>query len=245
MEVSSQLRWKTNCLTEIMFSSALERASELDLYYAEHGKPIGPLHGVVMTLKDQFDCQGFDTTLGYVGRAQRPADHDALLVRILRSLGAVFIAKTNLPQSIMWCETNGPLWGLTTNPLNAELTPGGSSGGEGAVLAERGSLVGWGTDIGGSVRIPAHMQGLYSLKPSVSRLLRGVKIISDDDPEREISLRWLSSLNSRTGACALCGWSHGKIVDIYRDCNETCHRCSTLGAGSDLSSFALARRNLP
>jgi Asp-tRNA(Asn)/Glu-tRNA(Gln) amidotransferase A subunit family amidase len=82
-------------------------------------------------------------------------------------LGAVFIAKTNLPQSIMWCETENPLFGLTTNPRDARLTPGGSSGGEGVLLAEKGSVVGWGTDIGGSVRIPAHMLGLYALKPSV------------------------------------------------------------------------------
>lgn len=68
----------------------------------------------------------------------------------------------------MWCETDNPLWGLTTNPFDPRLTPGGSTGGEGALLAENGSVVGWGTDIGGSVRIPAHIMGLYSLKPSVS-----------------------------------------------------------------------------
>lgn len=57
----------------------------------------------------------------------------------------------------MWCETDNPLWGLTTSPFDPKLTPGGSTGGEGALLAQQGSLVGWGTDIGGSVRIPAHM----------------------------------------------------------------------------------------
>lgn len=66
------------------------------------------------------------------------------------------------------CETENPLWGLTTNPLNPAFTPGGSTGGESALLAQHGSLVGWGTDIGGSVRIPSHMLGLYALKPSVS-----------------------------------------------------------------------------
>lgn len=89
-----------------MFDNALKRANELDDYYAKHGKTIGPLHGVVMTLKDQFDCEGFDSTIGYVGRAHRPASNDALLVKILRSLGAVILAKTNLPQSIMWCEVS-------------------------------------------------------------------------------------------------------------------------------------------
>lgn len=146
------------------------RARELDDYHSSHKKPTGPLHGVVMTLKDQFDVKGYDTTLGYVGRAFKPAQDDALLVTILKELGAVIIAKTNLPQSIMWCETENPLWGLTVNPMNPALTPGGSTGGESALLAQRGSMVGWGTDIGGSIRIPSHMLGLYGLKPSSGRL---------------------------------------------------------------------------
>ncbi|CZT21676.1 related to acetamidase [Ramularia collo-cygni] len=161
---------KTNCLTEILFDDALRRANELDEYLSKHGKTVGPLHGVVMTLKDQFDVQSFDTTIGYVGRALRPATQNSLLVDILRVLGCLIIAKSNLPQSIMWCESFNNLWGLTTHPLDPNLTPGGSTGGEGALLAEYGSLVGWGTDIGGSVRIPAHMNGLYSLKPSSGRL---------------------------------------------------------------------------
>lgn len=70
---------------------------------------------------------------------------------------------------LQWCETENPLWGLTVHPKNSDFTPGGSTGGEGTLLALRGSVVGWGTDIGGSVRIPSHMLGLYGLKPSVSR----------------------------------------------------------------------------
>jgi Asp-tRNA(Asn)/Glu-tRNA(Gln) amidotransferase A subunit family amidase len=67
-----------------------------------------------------------------------------------------------------WCETENPLWGRTNHPANPEFTPGGSTGGEGTLLALKGSVVGWGTDIGGSVRVPCHMLGLYGLKPSVS-----------------------------------------------------------------------------
>ncbi|OBS26059.1 hypothetical protein FPOA_00003 [Fusarium poae] len=98
----------------------------------------------------------------------------------LKQLGAVIMAKTNLPQSIMWCETNNPLWGLTTHPDDPNLTPGGSSGGEAAMLALGGSLVGWGTDIGGSIRIPSHMNGLWGLKPSSGRMTyRGVEVTLD------------------------------------------------------------------
>jgi len=129
--------------------------------------------------------KGHDSTLGYVGRAFKPAAQDCVLVALLRRMGAVIIAKTNLPQSIMvriilllvislaeskllqWCETENPLWGLTVHPKNAHFTPGGSTGGEGTLLALHGSVIGWGTDIGGSIRIPSHMLGLYGLKPSV------------------------------------------------------------------------------
>lgn len=76
---------------------------------------------------------------------------------------------------MQWCETENPLWGLTTNPLHEGYTPGGSTGGESALLAMGGSMVGWGTDIGGSIRIPSHMMGLCGLKPSVSELLTPVR----------------------------------------------------------------------
>jgi amidase len=122
-----------------MFEDALVRARQLDQYYQQNKRPIGPLHGIVMTLKDQFDVKGYDSTLGYCGRAFQPAQQNALLVDILQGLGAIFIAKTNIPQR------------------------------ESATLAQMGSMVGLGTDIGGSIRIPSHMMGLYGLKPSHGR----------------------------------------------------------------------------
>lgn len=69
-----------------------------------------------------------------------------------------------------WCETDNPLWGLTTNPMDKNYTPGGSTGGEAALLASEATMLGWGTDIGGSIRIPSHMMGLYGFKPSVGHL---------------------------------------------------------------------------
>ncbi|KAJ5232537.1 amidase signature domain-containing protein [Penicillium chermesinum] len=161
---------KTNCLTEILFDRALQRSRELDEHFRREGKPIGPLHGLPISLKDQFNVKGIDSTIGYVGRAYSPASEDAVLVTILTQLGAVIIAKTNVPQSIMMAETDNPLWGLTVNPNDPSFTPGGSSGGESALLACKGSMIGWGTDIGGSIRGPSSMMGLYGLKPSHGRL---------------------------------------------------------------------------
>ncbi|PSN59488.1 amidase [Corynespora cassiicola Philippines] len=167
-------------LTEILFDDALHRAQELDHFFEQHGRLVGPLHGVPMTLKDQFDVKGYDSTLGYVGRAFRPAEQDCVLVSILKEMGAIIIAKSNLPQSIMWCETDNPLWGRTNHPKDPGFTPGGSTGGEGVLLSLQGTAVGWGTDIGGSIRIPSHMLGLYGLKPSSTRLpYQGVAVSTE------------------------------------------------------------------
>jgi Asp-tRNA(Asn)/Glu-tRNA(Gln) amidotransferase A subunit family amidase len=81
---------QTNCLTEVLFDEALQQAK-------------GPLHGIPITLKDQFNVKGVDSTLGYVGRSFQPASEDAVLVQILKDMGAIVIAKTNLCQSIMVC----------------------------------------------------------------------------------------------------------------------------------------------
>ncbi|KAJ5362307.1 hypothetical protein N7541_003151 [Penicillium brevicompactum] len=170
----------TNCLTEILFEDALEQARQLDVEFKETGRLKGPMHGIPITLKDQFNVKGVDTTLGYVGRSFAPASEDAALVQMLKGMGAVIIAKTNLPQSIMWAETENPLWGLTTNPRNPEFSPGGSTGGEGALLALHGSILGFGTDIGGSIRIPSSTVGVYGFKPSSARLpYQGVPVSTE------------------------------------------------------------------
>jgi len=92
---------QTNCLTEVLFEEAIRRARSLDKYYKLNGKTIGPFHGIPITVKDQFNVKGVDTTIGYVGMAGKPASNDAAVVKILQDLGAIVIAKTNLPQSIM------------------------------------------------------------------------------------------------------------------------------------------------
>ncbi|KAH8646583.1 acetamidase [Tricladium varicosporioides] len=211
----------TNCLTEVNFKSALERARSLDEYFKTNGKTIGPLHGIPITLKDQFNVKGLDSTIGYVGGAFKPAQDDALVVKILQDLGAVVMAKTNLPQSIMWCETDNPLFGLTTHPRNPLFTPGGSTGGEGALLSLHGSLVGWGTDIGGSIRIPSSINGLYGLKPCSARLpYQGVPVSTDGQEHVPSSIgpmtRSLSSLTHITrSVISSSPWIHDpRVVPI-------------------------------
>jgi amidase len=161
----------TNCLTEIFIEEAIDRARELDKHMEDFGDVVGPLHGVPVSIKDHIKIKGLDTSTGYIGWAyESHADKDAVVVDILRRAGAVLFVKTQNPQTLLSLETNNNIYGRTSNPFNISLSSGGSSGGESALIACHGSPLGVGTDIGGSIRIPAAHCGLYGLKGSVARL---------------------------------------------------------------------------
>ncbi|KAF7303278.1 Amidase domain-containing protein [Mycena kentingensis (nom. inval.)] len=160
----------TNCLTEIFVDRALARAKALDDHLVKTGHVVGPLHGLPISLKDQISLKGIDSTMGYVSWIGKPAEKNAVLVDILEDLGAVCFVKTNIPQTLMWGETFNHVWGRTSNPHNRTLTSGGSSGGEGALVALKGSPLGVGSDIGGSIRIPAGLCGTYGFRPSFNRI---------------------------------------------------------------------------
>ena len=168
-----------NCLHETFFDAALASAKELDEYYAKNKKTIGPLHGVPVSLKDQFHVKGIETSMGYVGWIgtfegkaddERKGKYESEMVRELRALGAVLYCKTSVPHTLMSGETVNNIIGYTFNPKNRYLCSGGSSGGEGALIGLKGSPGGFGTDIGGSIRIPAAFNGLYGIRPSAGRL---------------------------------------------------------------------------
>lgn len=160
-----------NCLSEIFFDEGLEMAKELDEYYAKTGELKGPLHGLPISLKDNLNIKGHPTSIGFVGFAFNPEkfDQDSVLVDMLRKLGAVFYVKTNVPVAMMMPESINFIYGNTVNPLNRDLTSGGSSGGEAALIALKGSPIGVGSDIGGSLRIPSAFQNLFTLRPSFGR----------------------------------------------------------------------------
>lgn len=164
----------TNCVTETMFDDAIKRGEYLDSYLAEHKKPVGPLHGVPVSIKDSFHYPGVQSTLGFVSFIDHPADQDTSpLAQILLHLGAILYCKTNIPQSLMTADSHNHVFGRTLNPHKLNLNAGGSSGGEGALVAFRGSILGVGTDIAGSIRIPALCNGTYGLKPSPRRVPDG------------------------------------------------------------------------
>lgn len=123
-----------------------------------------------MSVKDCFRVKGVDASIGIAGLALNPSRTNAPLVDLLLSLGAVIVAKTNVPQTMGALDSCNHLFGRTLNPINRQLTAGGSSGGEGVLVAMRGAMVGFGTDIGGSIRVPAMCNGIYGFKPSNGRV---------------------------------------------------------------------------
>ncbi|ODQ44129.1 hypothetical protein PICMEDRAFT_74965 [Pichia membranifaciens NRRL Y-2026] len=173
----------TNCCTELMFEYGAERAKFLDEYLEKHKKPFGPLHGLPISLKDSFNIPGFDSTLGFVSKIGNKAGFDTVgdFARLLSDLGAVFYVKTNIPQTLMTGDSENNIFGRTLNPSNLSWTAGGSSGGEGALIKMRGSLLGIGTDIAGSIRIPALCNGVYGFRPTAMRFPMG----NQTDPSRE------------------------------------------------------------
>lgn len=156
-----------NQLTEIMFADAIAQAEALDAAFRRTGRVAGPLHGVPMTFKECFHFAGYDSTNGYTARAFEPATTTTPLALLVRDAGAVVIAKTNVPQTMLVAESHNNVFGRSRNPVNCRLTTGGSSGGEGANQALRGSALGIGTDVGGSIRIPAAANGVYGYKPTL------------------------------------------------------------------------------
>ncbi|KAH6989067.1 amidase signature domain-containing protein [Ilyonectria sp. MPI-CAGE-AT-0026] len=161
----------TSCLTEIFFEEGLERARYLDKQLKETGKPVGPLHGLPISLKDSYTVAGKHATVGYIEFLRRPVPTaNAPLVKMLLDAGAVLYCKTNLPQTMMTADSENNIFGRTLNPHNTKLTAGGSTGGEGALLAFRGSVLGVGSDIAGSIRIPSVCCGIYGFKPTADRI---------------------------------------------------------------------------
>ncbi len=134
------------------------------------GEELGPLHGVPFTIKDSFNTAGTRTTRGSRFFADRVPAGDAAAVARLRAAGGIALAKTNLPEFALWWETDNLVFGRTVNPWDPERTAGGSSGGEAAAIAAGLSPLGLGSDLGGSIRLPAHYCGVAGLKPTHGRV---------------------------------------------------------------------------
>lgn len=129
----------------------------------------GPLAGVPVSLKDSIAVGGFDVSVGYSYHTGKPYEEDGSLVKILKAAGAIPYVKTNVPTTLLSFESSNDVWGRSLNPHNVNYSPGGSTGGESALLAYGGSRIGIGSDVAGSVRVPAHFSGCHSLRCSTGR----------------------------------------------------------------------------
>jgi amidase len=157
-----------NAVTAIHPERSLAAADEADRERAAGGS--GTLLGLPVTIKDTVDVEGWATTAGVVSARDRIAGSDSSVVRRLREAGAIVVAKTNVPECSSDAETDNALFGRTDNPHDKARTPGGSSGGEAALMGADASLVGIGVDGGCSIRLPSHYCGGVGIRPTAGRV---------------------------------------------------------------------------
>lgn len=155
---------------------ALMEAQKADDLLAT-GKVMGALHGVPMTIKDSLETEGVISTGGTLGRKNFIPAKDATIVARLRANGAILMGKTNTPEFTLSGTTANLIYGMTSNPYKEGYGPGGSSGGAGAIVASGGSPFDIGSDFGGSIRGPAHFNGIAGIKPTTGLVPRTGHIV--------------------------------------------------------------------
>lgn len=162
---------KLNAFVTLISGQAMERARHADDALAR-GECWGLLHGVPCSVKDTYETAGVRTTAGAI--PDHVPEQDAPAVTRLKAAGAIILGKTNVPPMASDWQSYNDIFGAASNPWDLARTPGGSSGGEAAALAAGLSFLGLGSDIGGSIRIPAHFCGVYGHKPTLGVVpLRG------------------------------------------------------------------------
>ncbi|KAL8582160.1 hypothetical protein ACOMHN_004079 [Nucella lapillus] len=160
LEVNSRI----NCIVE-----AIPEAQELAAACDQTGDKKRLLHGVPISLKENIGVKGYDTTAGLQVNIGNPCEEDSVVVEVFKRHGAIPFVRTNIPQAMLSYACSNPIFGVTQNPHNLNHCPGGSSGGEGAILGGGASIMGLGSDVGGSIRVPAGFCGVYGFKPTLGR----------------------------------------------------------------------------
>jgi Asp-tRNA(Asn)/Glu-tRNA(Gln) amidotransferase A subunit family amidase len=164
-----EVNQRLNCFCFVWSEEAMAAARSATVAAARRDT-LGPLHGVPVALKDTTPTAGHTTTLGSFSHEHWVPQRDAYIAGALKRAGAIIVGKTTTPEFAHSLVTDSPLWGVTRNPWNLERSPGGSSGGSGAAVASGCVPLAEGTDMGGSVRIPASWCGVVGLKPGLGRI---------------------------------------------------------------------------
>ncbi len=157
---------RINAVVTRDFERAYRQARAADEARSRHAAERGPLFGLPMTVKEAFDVDGLTTTWGLPAFRDNVARRNAEAVDRLVEAGAIVFGKTNVPEALADCQSSNTLYGVTSNPWDVRLTCGGSSGGSAAALATGFTPIELGSDLGGSIRTPAHFCGVFSHKPS-------------------------------------------------------------------------------
>ncbi|XP_054458233.1 fatty-acid amide hydrolase 1 [Anoplopoma fimbria] len=163
MEKTLEVNKDLNCCTGILLES-------FDQLKTVDSNKEGLLYGVPVSIKENYAYKNHDSSCGIILNLDQPVQEDSVIVEVLKRQGAIPFVKTNLPQALLNYDCGNPIYGQTVNPHNLQKTPGGSSGGEGALIGGGGSVLGFGSDIAGSIRIPASFCGICGLKPTSGRL---------------------------------------------------------------------------
>ena len=156
---------KINAVQQLHAEEALQQAKQADTSLAK-GKALGKLHGLPISFKDTAYVKGFKVSQGSKLFYGKITEHDCTVAARLKAEGAIILAMTNVPELLMRFQTDNLIYGRTNNPYDLTRTPGGSSGGEAALIAACGSPLGIGSDFAGSIRQPAHNCGIVGLKPT-------------------------------------------------------------------------------
>ncbi|XP_063795596.1 vitamin D3 hydroxylase-associated protein-like isoform X2 [Pseudophryne corroboree] len=166
LEVNDNL----NCVTVFLLDC------EAQLKGLREREEKGPLYGVPVSIKEQVGYKGHPSTCGLVQYLDEVEEEDSIIVKVLKKQGAIVFARTNVPQALLCHESSNPIYGNTLNPRNRAKGASGSSGGEGALIGGGGSILGIGTDLGGSIRLPSSSCGIAGFKPTSNRVsIHGVR----------------------------------------------------------------------
>lgn len=221
---------RLNAVVALRARHACTDADAADLAVSR-GQPLGPLHGVPITVKDSFDTAGLTTTWGTLGRKGFVPTEDATAVARLRAAGAIVLGKTNTPELTLGFESVNPVYGRTSNPYDLARTPGGSSGGAAAIVAAGGVPLEIGSDTGGSIRLPAHFCGIAGIRPTPGRVSRAGHAIGPGSAidgltsigplarrveDLELALRLLSGPDGRDPLLAPVPLGASDAVDVRR-----------------------------
>ncbi|MGK0391363.1 MAG: fatty acid amide hydrolase [Maribacter sp.] len=203
---------KLNAVVYPRFDEALKEAKEADRLL-EKGIIKGRLHGVPVTIKECLDLIGTPSSFGLIRRKDDFPNENDPYVQALIDEGVIIIGKTNVSQLLAYIEADNPLYGRTNHPTHSEFSCGGSSGGEGAIISAGGSMLGLGTDLGGSVRLPAAFCGISGLKPTMQRNFDFSRLIENVEWEMICSVTGI--LGKHVEDIALAGEIMGSIPNPF------------------------------